>query len=197
MHSTFRFRYVVIEWRMFYLYHAGQNGVTMSCSNPQFSSSVRWSDTAQRFSVAISDVWDYVSRRFSVAISDCVTANCDRATFIALLVTTAPFLLQEPFFSDTPKSTRSFLGHMTPLTGSSWSTIQKSVLLPSSKLDVVVLCILCVCTVLVTEARGGSGGWGTALQAGGRGFNSRYVPPRRTLALKSTQPLTEMSTRGI
>jgi len=89
---------------MFYLRHAGQNGVTTSCNNPRFSSSVRWSDTEQRF---------------SVAISDCVTANGDRATFIALLVTTAPFLLQEPFLSDTPKSTRSFLGHMTPLTGSS------------------------------------------------------------------------------
>ena len=56
---------------------------------------------------------------------------------------------------------------------------------------------MCVYTVLVIEARGDSGGWGTALQAGGRGFNSRWVPSGRTLALKSTQPLTEMSTRGI
>jgi len=53
-------------------------------------------------------------------------------TFTELLVTTAPFLLQEQFLSDRPKSTRSFLWHMTLLTGNSLSTFQKSVLLPSS-----------------------------------------------------------------
>ena len=98
----------------------------------------------QIFSVSISDVWDYASLRFSVAISDCVTANGDKATFIELLVTTAPFLLQDPFLPDRPKSTRSFMEHMTLLTASSLSTFQKSVLLPSSKVDSVVLCILCV-----------------------------------------------------
>ena len=81
----------------------------------------------QRFSVAVSDVWDH-----------CVTANGDRATFTELLVTTAPLLLQEPFLYDRPKSTRYCLGHVTLLTGSSLSTFQKSVLLPSSKSDTVL-----------------------------------------------------------
>ena len=127
---------------MFYLCHAWRKGVTTSCNNPRFSS-VRCRNTVQRF---------------SVAISDCVTANGDKETFIELLVTTAPFLLQEPFLSDRSKSTRSSLGHMALLTGSSLTTFQKSVLLPSSKLDSVVLCNLCVCTVLVIVARSGSGG---------------------------------------
>jgi len=90
----------------------------------------------QRFSVAISDVWDYR-----------VTANGDRETFTELLVTTATFLLQEPFLSDGPKSTPSCLGHMKHLTGSSLSTFQKSVLLPSSKLDTVLFCLFCVCVL--------------------------------------------------
>jgi len=51
-----------------------------------------------RFSVTISKFSDY-----------CVTANGDRVMFIELLVTTAPFLLQEPFLSDRPKSTHFFL----------------------------------------------------------------------------------------
>ena len=136
MHSTLRFGYAVIEWRMFYLRHAGQNGVTTSCNNPRFSSSVRWSDTEQRF---------------SVAISDCVTANGDRATFIALLVTTAPFLLQEPFLSDTPKSTRSFLGHDT-LNWQFMIDVSESVLLPSSKLRFCFMSYVCVYCV---------GYWGT------------------------------------
>jgi hypothetical protein len=86
----------------------------------------------QRFSVAISGVWDY-----------CLTANGDRATFTELLVTTAAFLLQEPSLSDRPKSTRSCLRHIAHLTGSSLSTFQKSVLLPSSKLELFY--VLCVC----------------------------------------------------
>ena len=90
----------------------------------------------QRFSVAISDVWDYR-----------VTANGDRATFTELLVTTAPLLLQEPFLSDRPKSTRSCLGNMTHLTASSLSTFRKSKLLPSSKLDTVLFCVFCVVCV--------------------------------------------------
>ena len=96
-----------------------------------------------RFSVGIRDVWDY-----------CVTANGDSVTFTDLLITTAPFLLQEPFLLDRPKSTRSFLGHMTLLTASSLSTFQKSVLHPSSKL-VLFMYFVCMCTVLVIEARGG------------------------------------------
>jgi len=56
----------------------------------------------QKFSVGIGAVWDY-----------CVTANGDSVTFTDLVVTTAPFLLQEPFLSDRPKSTRSFLEHDT------------------------------------------------------------------------------------
>ena len=92
MQPTLRSGYSVIEWRMFYLSHAWQKGLTASCNNPRFSSSVRWRNTVQIFSVSISDVWDYASLRFSVAISDCVTANGDKATFIELLVTTAPFV---------------------------------------------------------------------------------------------------------
>ena len=129
---------------MFYFCRTWQKGVTASCNNPRFSSSVRWGNTVQRFSVAFSDVWDY-----------CVTANGDRATFTESAGYDRPIPVTGTI-SLGPKSTRSLLGHMT-ISGSSFSTFQKSVLLPSSKLD-VVLCILCVCTVLVIEARGGSGG---------------------------------------
>ena len=134
---------------MFYLCHAWQKGLTAYCNNPRFSSSVRWRNTVQIFSASISDVWDYASLRFSVAISDCVTANGDKATFIELLVTTAPFLLQEPFLPDRPKWRRSFLGHMTLLTASSLSTFQKSVLHPSSKLVLFYVFCVCVCVYCV------------------------------------------------
>ena len=41
---------------MFYLCHAWQKRVTASCSNPRFSSSVRWGNEVQRFSVAIGEM---------------------------------------------------------------------------------------------------------------------------------------------
>jgi len=55
----------------------------------------------------------------------------------------------------------------------------------------------CVCAcVLIIEARGGSG-LGTALQAEGCVFDSRWGPSGRTMALESTQPPTEISTSGM
>jgi len=67
----------------------------------------------------------------------------------------------------------------------------------------VVLCIVCVCLRVrvycvgyFIGARGGTVGC-TALQAGGRGFDSRWGPSECTMVLGSTQPLSEMSTRGI
>ena len=87
-----------------------------------------------------------------------------------------PIPVTGTILSDRPKSMRSFLGHMTLVTGNSLSTFQKSLLRPSSSYVVLfyVFCV-CVCTVLVIVARGGSGGWGTALQAGGSGFDYRGV----------------------
>jgi len=51
-------------------------------------------------------------------------------------------------------------------------------------------------------ARGGADGWGTALQTdsipdGVTGIYHRHNPSGRTMALKSTQRLTELSTRNI
>jgi hypothetical protein len=54
-------------------------------------------------------------------------------------------------------------------------------------------------------ARSSVVGWGTMLEAQGRGFNSDEVinfynwcnPSSRTMALGSTQPLTEMGTRNL
>ena len=51
-------------------------------------------------------------------------------------------------------------------------------------------------------ARGGAVGWGTALQAGRSrvrfiGFLHWHNPSGRTMALGSTQPLTEISTRNV
>jgi hypothetical protein len=57
-----------------------------------------------------------------------------------------------------------------------------------------------------TDARGCVVDWGNILQAGGRGFNPsevmRFVinwpnPSSRTMAMESTKPLTEMSTRNL
>jgi hypothetical protein len=179
MHPTLSSRYAVIGWCMVYFCHAWQKRATASYNNPRFFSSVQWGNTVQRFSIGINDVWDY-----------CITANGDRVTFTELLVTTTPFLLQEPFLSDRPKSTRSFLGRMTLLTGSSLS-VSESVLLPSSKSDTVLFYVFSVCVVCWLLY------WGTALQARGRVFDSRWGTSSRTMALESTQPLTEMSTMGI
>jgi hypothetical protein len=50
-------------------------------------------------------------------------------------------------------------------------------------------------------ARGGVVGWGTMLQAGSSpdevNFFNLFNPSSRTMALGSTQPLTEMSTRNL
>jgi hypothetical protein len=50
------------------------------------------------------------------------------------------------------------------------------------------------------RGRGGAVGWGTALHSipdGVSGFFHWHNPVGRTMALGSTQPLTEMSTRNI
>ena len=61
-------------------------------------------------------------------------------------------------------------------------------------------------SLLIYRVRSGLGGWGTALQAGRSGvripmgsvgFIIDYKPSGRTLALESTQPLIETSTRVI
>jgi len=65
---------------------------------------------------------------------------------------------------------------------------------------------LCNSTSGCREARGGTVGWGTALQAGMSrvpfpmgvvGYFHWHNPSGRTMTLGSTQPLTEMSTRNI
>jgi hypothetical protein len=65
-----------------------------------------------------------------------------------------------------------------------------------------LLLILCY---KYAEASSREVGWSTMLQAEGRGFESRWSdfffnlpnPSSRTMALGSTQPLTEMSTRNL
>jgi hypothetical protein len=59
--------------------------------------------------------------------------------------------------------------------------------------------------LIMKGVRGVAVGWGTALLPEGRRFDSRWGywyfhwlnPPVLTVALGSTQPLTEMSTKGI
>jgi hypothetical protein len=109
----------------------------------------------------LNGVWEY-----------CVTANVDSATFTDMLVTTDPFLLEEPFLSDRHKSTRSFLGHLTLLTGNSLSTFQSAQWFRPQK-DTVFFYVR----------------WWLRNWAGGRGFDSRWGPSGRNMALESTQPL--------
>jgi hypothetical protein len=101
-------------------------GVTASCNNPRLSSSVRWGKKVQRISVGTRDVWEY-----------CITANVDSATFTDTLVTTDPFLLEEPFLSDRRKSTRSFFGHGT-LNWQFIIDVSECAMIPSSKSDIVL-----------------------------------------------------------
>jgi hypothetical protein len=71
-------------------------------------------------------------------------------------------------------------------------------MLPSATLNTVLFYLFCVyCAGYYIEERGGTVGRGTALQAGGCGFDSPRGPSGRTMALGSNQPLTEMSTRNI
>jgi hypothetical protein len=100
----------------------------------------------QRFSVGIRDVWD-----------NCVTANGDSVTFTDLLVTTDPILLQEPLLFDRLKSTRSFLGYMTLLTGSSLSTFQISYCFrPHNQIQCSFMYFVCVCVCLCWLLYGGT-----------------------------------------
>jgi hypothetical protein len=60
----------------------------------------------------------------------------------------------------------------------------------------------CIFQTLIPGARGGVVGWGTMLQDEGRvyeviGFFNWTNPFSRTMALGSTQPLTEISTKNL
>ena len=65
---------------------------------------------------------------------------------------------------------------------------------------VIIIIIIIIITIIILKggARGGAVGWGTALKAGMSRVRFRWCHPSgRTVALGSTQHLTEMSTRNI
>jgi hypothetical protein len=125
-----------------------------------------------------------------------------RRDFLSLLVTfgtisSLQMATERRFLNCWPRPTHSSYRNLSSTRSFLWQLIidvSEEGTAPVLKIS-AVLCIVCVCVcVFEIEARGGSG---TALQAGGRGLDSRWGPSGLTIALESTQPLTEMSTRGI
>jgi hypothetical protein len=79
-------------------------------------------------------------------------------TFTELLVTSAPFFLQDAFLSDRPKLTHSFLGHDN-LNLQFIFDASENVLLPSTTSYTVLFYVFGVyCVGYCIEARGGTVG---------------------------------------